>query len=93
MTWTLLSRAAADDAGRPSPRANHGFASAGGLLYAHGGLGVNGEALGYLLYNHCSATEEIIVKSLLSIVKTSCVISFHCKNIAYTLYIHFDIHL
>jgi hypothetical protein len=35
MTWTLLS--AADDAGRPSARANHGFTSAGGLLYVHGG--------------------------------------------------------
>ena len=35
MTWTLLS--AADDARRPSARAGHGFTSAGGLLYVHGG--------------------------------------------------------
>ncbi len=36
MTWTLLS--AADDAGRPSARYAHGFTSAGGLLYVHGGF-------------------------------------------------------
>ncbi len=36
MTWTLPS--AADDAGRPSARAWHGFSSAGGLLYVHGGF-------------------------------------------------------
>jgi hypothetical protein len=35
MTWTLLS--AADDADRPSARNSHGFTSAGGLLYVHGG--------------------------------------------------------
>ncbi len=40
MTWTLLS--AADDAGRPSARAGHGFTSAGGLLYVHGGWGITG---------------------------------------------------
>ncbi len=40
MTWTRLS--AADDAGRPSPRDYHGFTSAGGLLYVHGGWGING---------------------------------------------------
>jgi hypothetical protein len=35
MTWALLS--AADDAGRPSVRYGHGFTSAGGRLYVHGG--------------------------------------------------------
>ena len=35
MTWALLS--AADDARRPSARTRHGFTSAGGLLYVHGG--------------------------------------------------------
>ncbi len=35
MTWNLLS--VADDAGRPSARSSHGFTSAGGLLYVHGG--------------------------------------------------------
>ena len=38
MTWTLLS--AADDAPRPSARWFHGFTSAGGLLYVHGGRGI-----------------------------------------------------
>ncbi len=37
MTWTLLS--AADDARRPSARFWHGFTSAGGRLYVHGGYG------------------------------------------------------
>ena len=36
MTWTLLS--AADDDRRPSARSGHGFTSAGGLLYVHGGV-------------------------------------------------------
>ncbi len=36
MTWTLLS--AVDGAGRPSARNGHGFTSAGGLLYVHGGI-------------------------------------------------------
>jgi hypothetical protein len=36
MTWTLLS--AAEDSTRPSARAKHGFASAGGRLYVHGGF-------------------------------------------------------
>jgi hypothetical protein len=40
MTWTNLS--AADDAGRPSARFGHGFTSAGGLLYVHGGYGITG---------------------------------------------------
>jgi hypothetical protein len=35
MIWTRLS--AADDAGRPSARDGHGFTSAGGRLYVHGG--------------------------------------------------------
>jgi hypothetical protein len=35
MTWTLLS--AANDAPRPSARHSHGFTSAGGRLYVHGG--------------------------------------------------------
>ena len=35
MTWTLLS--AAEDSTRPSARAWHGFTSAGGKLYVHGG--------------------------------------------------------
>ncbi len=39
MTWTLLS--AANDTRRPSARADHGFTSAGGLLYVHGGFGHN----------------------------------------------------
>ncbi len=37
MTWTLLS--AANDTRRPSARFDHGFTSAGGLLYVHGGIG------------------------------------------------------
>jgi hypothetical protein len=41
MAWTLLS--AADDARRPSARVKHGFTSAGGLLYVHGGYGYDGE--------------------------------------------------
>ncbi len=36
MTWTLLS--AANDTRRPSARSGHGFTSAGGLLYVHGGF-------------------------------------------------------
>jgi hypothetical protein len=36
MTWTNLS--VADDTGRPSARSNHGFTSAGGLMYVHGGI-------------------------------------------------------
>ncbi len=39
MTWTLLSPA--NDAVRPSTRANHGFTSAAGRLYVHGGFGVD----------------------------------------------------
>jgi hypothetical protein len=35
MTWTLLSDAAHD--GRPAARHGHGFTSAGGKLYVHGG--------------------------------------------------------
>jgi hypothetical protein len=42
MAWTLLS--AADDARRPSARDNHGFTSAGGLLYVHGGWNIWGNA-------------------------------------------------
>jgi hypothetical protein len=37
MTWTLLS--AALDGPRPSARDSHGFTSAGGKLYVHGGWG------------------------------------------------------
>ncbi len=40
MIWTLLS--AADDASRPSARYGHGFTSAGGLLYVHGGYDITG---------------------------------------------------
>ncbi len=40
MTWTLLS--AANDTGCPSARYDHGFTSAGGRLYVHGGYGING---------------------------------------------------
>jgi hypothetical protein len=36
MTWTLLS-AAADSAPAPSARYGHGFTSAGGKLFVHGG--------------------------------------------------------
>ncbi len=39
MTWTLLS--AKNDTRRPSARYNHGFTSAGGLLYVHGGSSYN----------------------------------------------------
>ncbi len=35
MNWTLLS--ATDNTHRPSGRQGHGFTSAGGLLYVHGG--------------------------------------------------------
>ncbi len=47
MTWTLLSDSVpvVDDASRPSARSGHGFTSAGGLLYVHGGLSFNGDAL------------------------------------------------
>ncbi len=44
MTWTRLS--AANDAGRPSARSGHGFTSAGGLLYVHGGFDASGELRG-----------------------------------------------
>ncbi len=37
MAWTLLS-AAADSAPAPSARYWHGFTSAGGKLYVHGGI-------------------------------------------------------
>ncbi len=36
MTWTLLF-AADDTGGRPSARTRHGFTSAGGRIYVHGG--------------------------------------------------------
>ena len=36
MAWTLLS---ANDSARPAARYGHGFASAGGLLFVHGGIG------------------------------------------------------
>ena len=38
MNWTRLS--AALDAPRPSARDSHGFTSAGGKLYLHGGYGI-----------------------------------------------------
>ncbi len=47
MTWTLLS--AANDTRRPSARCDHGFTSAGGRLYVHGGSSYyegDGDALG-----------------------------------------------
>ncbi len=40
--WTLLSAAAADSAHRPSARYQHGFTSAGGKLYVHGGWNHSG---------------------------------------------------
>jgi hypothetical protein len=41
MTWTLLP--AAEESGtRPCARSGHGFASAGGKLYVHGGVGNTG---------------------------------------------------
>jgi hypothetical protein len=43
MTWTNLS--VADNAGRPSARHDHGFTSAGGLLYVYGGYGRSGESV------------------------------------------------
>jgi hypothetical protein len=50
MNWTLLS--AALDAPRPSARRWHGFTSAGGKLYVHGGDGIwnTGEDLSLSLY-------------------------------------------
>ena len=46
MTWKLLSGAA--DSGRPPARFYHGFTSAGGKLYVHGGryFGGTGSILG-----------------------------------------------
>jgi hypothetical protein len=41
MTWTLLS-AATNGAALPSARYSHGFTSAGGKLYVHGGNGNSG---------------------------------------------------
>ncbi len=43
MTWTLLSPAY--DPRRPSARRDHGFTSAGGLLYVHGGQSGAGSSL------------------------------------------------
>jgi hypothetical protein len=43
MTWTLLSTVG--DAGRPSALYSHGFTSAGGLLYVHGGVSLCGNSL------------------------------------------------
>jgi hypothetical protein len=43
MTWTMLS--AMYIAGRPSARHSHGFTSAGGLLYVHGGWPDSGNAI------------------------------------------------
>ncbi len=40
MAWTLLSAAPND--GRPAARHGHGFTSAGGKLYLHGGKGKGG---------------------------------------------------
>jgi hypothetical protein len=40
MTWLNLARYASGDP--PSPRENHGFASAGGKLYVYGGENYNG---------------------------------------------------
>ncbi len=40
MRWTLLS--AVLDAPRPSARYGHGFTSAGGKLFVHGGYGIGG---------------------------------------------------
>ena len=40
MTWTLLS--ANKDSTWPSARWDHGFTSAGGKLYVHGGVSFNG---------------------------------------------------
>jgi hypothetical protein len=44
MAWTLLSAAP-----RPAARSNHGFASAGGKLYVHGGFGFNGSMAGIMM--------------------------------------------
>ncbi len=44
-TWTLLSTKV--DVDRPSARIGHGFTSAGGLLYVHGGWLVSGQIAGY----------------------------------------------
>ncbi len=51
MTWTLLS--AVNSAARPSSRERHGFTSAGGKLYVHGGVGVKGEDVLGLLEGVC----------------------------------------
>jgi hypothetical protein len=42
MIWTLLS--AANDTLLPSARSGHGFTSAGGRLYVHGGYSYQGDA-------------------------------------------------
>ena len=51
LAWTDLSALSSGDP--PSPRAGHGFASAGGKLYVHGGIDGSGEAgagtVGFLL--------------------------------------------
>jgi hypothetical protein len=38
MTWTCLSKSAVGGS-PPTPRKSHGFTSAGGKLYVHGGAG------------------------------------------------------
>ncbi len=45
MTWTLPSPL--DSSFSPSPGEGHGFISAGGKLYVHGGVGPNGNAREY----------------------------------------------
>ncbi len=42
MTWSLLSTAPGGSLSPPPARGYHGFTSAGGMLYVHGGYGDNG---------------------------------------------------
>ena len=49
MNWTDLSAAASGTP--PSARYGHGFTSAGGKLYVHGGLSDNGEGGGMGMLN------------------------------------------
>jgi hypothetical protein len=45
--WTELTGMVQSGGGAPSARHSHGFASAGGLVYLHGGLQADGELLGF----------------------------------------------
>ncbi len=53
MVWARLSTAADD--GRPSARSSHGFASAGGKLYVHGGRSLASGACRVMFWVHGSS--------------------------------------